>query len=232
VTTQNVFHALSCLLSYRIIMPTTWVWPRERWVEAVGQQTVEPELKFFILLYVARYLSDLVFVFVEPRRSDFAAIVLHHLATVSLILAGVTGDRTREIGIGLLFFSYSEVCVLSAKACLYLSASKNDWYQFFANRFFELFVVVFFVTKTIMATFVIYNATEHVVKGDDFLTNPALQISVLFAWILIGLLTFWLVQVVRAVVRISIDGEVSDPRSDDEGEAADKQPPIARKKRQ
>eukprot|EP00565_Helicotheca_tamesis_P002994 CAMPEP_0185741772 /NCGR_PEP_ID=MMETSP1171-20130828/39131_1 /TAXON_ID=374046 /ORGANISM="Helicotheca tamensis, Strain CCMP826" /LENGTH=71 /DNA_ID=CAMNT_0028413757 /DNA_START=917 /DNA_END=1132 /DNA_ORIENTATION=+ len=67
---------------------------------------------------------------------------------------------------------------------------------------------------------------------EDFWTSPILQGGVLCMWILVGLLTFWLVQVVQAVVRISVKGEeLEDPRSDDEAETVDQNPPIAHKKK-
>ena len=68
---SNWFHVLFAFCAWRILTPTThkWLWSPDQWSQGLEDPTVAPDLKFYYLLYAARYTSELVSLFYEPTRS-------------------------------------------------------------------------------------------------------------------------------------------------------------------
>jgi hypothetical protein len=111
------------------------------------------------------------------------------------------------------FFDWADLPLLSAKSCKYLSLSGDDTFQYIANRLFEIFAVVYTLTRSIMYNFVVYTALRDL--PNDTPGNTARTLLVMLA----ALQTFWLTLLYKAVVKqIANGGNVEDIREDKKAE--------------
>lgn len=95
------------------------------------------------------------------------------------------------------FFDWADIPLLSAKICKYLSKDPKDAFQFIANRLFETFAVLFFLTRNLYYNYVVYWACK---DPGVKLFNKYLLLA------LVGLQTYWLYLVIMAVVRQQKNG--------------------------
>ena len=63
------FHILSALFAWRILGRKEWLGSIEGWGDATSMDVIEGDFKFYYLLYAARYMSDMVSLYFEHRRS-------------------------------------------------------------------------------------------------------------------------------------------------------------------
>jgi hypothetical protein len=98
-------------------------------------------------------------------------------------------------GVIMFFFDWADIPLLSAKTCKYLSKDPQDNFQFAANRLFETFAVLFFVTRNCYYNYVVYCCWMDL---PDELASRRVQYLLLP---LVGLQTYWLYLVIMAVKR-------------------------------
>lgn len=98
------------------------------------------------------------------------------------------------------FFDWADLPLLSAKASKYLSISGDDMYQYIANRLFEIFAVVYTVTRNVMYNFVVYTALRDLPSNNSGNTARALLVM------LAALQTYWLTLLYEAVMRQIANG--------------------------
>jgi hypothetical protein len=68
--TAAKFHILMGLFAWNVLREKEWLWQTEKWSEDGQRNTsVEPDFKFYYLLYAARYTSDLISLCYEHSRS-------------------------------------------------------------------------------------------------------------------------------------------------------------------
>jgi hypothetical protein len=66
--TSLLFFSSSAFFIARILLPKDWLFSREGWASLSHSQFIEADLKFYFLLYMARFLSDLISIFFEDRK--------------------------------------------------------------------------------------------------------------------------------------------------------------------
>ena len=98
------------------------------------------------------------------------------------------------------FFDWADIPLLIAKLCKYLSKDPNDAFQFTANRFFECFGVLFFLTRNLYYNYVVYAAWMDLTNA---MVNRVCQYLLL---LLVGLQTYWLYLIIRALIRQKENG--------------------------
>jgi hypothetical protein len=114
------------------------------------------------------------------------------------------------------FFDWADIPLLSAKLCKYLSKDPDDKLQYVANRLFELFAVVFFATRNVLYSYIVYVAVW------DLPENYKGHISRTLLVILVFLQTYWMHLVIQVAIRQAKTGSVEDVREEDETNVAAK----------
>ena len=129
--------------------------------------------------------------------------------TIGLVLCSALEGYTRFGGVIMFFFDWADLPLLSAKASKYLSISGDDMYQYIANRLFEIFAVVYTVTRNVMYNFVVYTALRDLPSNNSGNTARALLVM------LAALQTYWLTLLYEAVMRqIANGGNAEEIRED------------------
>jgi len=109
------------------------------------------------------------------------------------------------------FFDWADIPLLAAKLFKYLSKDPNDFFQYTANRLFELFAVDFFITRVCFYNFVVYRVIT------DLPVNPTNRFIEFLLLTLVGLQTYWMYLIIVAVKRQKKSGgNVEDVREKDE----------------
>jgi TLC domain len=211
-----LFFVLSATFAKHILMPQPWLFDRQAWTQR--EMPMDADFKFFYLLYAARFLGDWVSLFFESRQVDaFVAAFVHHAVTLGLVLGSAHVGHTRYGGIIMFFFDWADIPLLCAKACKYLSHHPQDSFQYFANRLFEVFAVLFFATRCVYYNYVVYAAWMDL--SNDWV-NRSCQYLLLA---LVALQTYWMGLIVKAAVRISNNGGVAEDERDDDLKKSKKQ---------
>lgn len=234
-TITCLFHITMGFAAWRILSPQDWLWDCRQWSvlilhhqEQADDFTINADLKFYYLLYAARYISDLISLAFEHPRSDTWAYAAHHIVTIWLVLgSAVTPGYWRIGGVMMFFMDWVDPIMLTAKLFKYVSRRKDDVYQIIADRLFELFAVTFVITRNGMLSYVVW-----ICLRDSPESAVVLKV---FCVLLVLLQTFWFLLIVRvAWHQFRNNGAVDDIRSDSEDEDQDKQlnRRIARKKGQ
>jgi hypothetical protein len=205
--TASLFHGASAYFAFATLYQKDWLRDKTRWFRTT--QSVDPDFKFYYLLYAAWYMSDSISFFFESKRSDSFAYAIHHVATVLLVLLSAQAGYTFAGGVIMFFFDWADPFILLAKACKYLSIDSSDVFQFMADRLFEIFAVVFFLTRNVMYSYVVYAALtdEH---QEETTTRKILNTLLV---VLALLMKYWLFLIIQAVIhRCGNKGKVEDIR--------------------
>jgi len=113
-------------------------------------------------------------------------------------------------GVIMFFFDWADPFILLAKACKYLSDDPSDLYQFMADRLFEMFAIVFFATRNIMYSYVVYAALTD--DQEDDATRITLKCLLV---VLALLMTFWLALIIKATKHKINKGNADDIREEE-----------------
>jgi hypothetical protein len=118
-------------------------------------------------------------------------------------------------GVIMFFFDWADPPLLLAKSLKYLSRHPQDLYQTLANRLFEVFAVVFILTRNVLYNYVVYIGVRDL--------PPWAWISRLLLVLLAVLQTYWLGLLVQAILRQKQNnGVVEDMREKDVSAVATK----------
>ena len=98
------------------------------------------------------------------------------------------------------FFDWADLPLLLAKMCKYISKDPNDMLRWVANRLFESFAVLFFLTRNCYYSYVVYCAwmdltNDMVNRGCQYLLN-----------VLVVLQTYWMYLIVQVAIRQAENG--------------------------
>lgn len=67
--TSFLFFSSSAFFAHRVLGPEEWIYSTSGWFSMASTFLIKPDFKFYYLLYVARFLSDLVSIFFESRKT-------------------------------------------------------------------------------------------------------------------------------------------------------------------
>jgi hypothetical protein len=231
--TELWIYTFFTLAGYRICFTQEWIWPSRLWWEGKpfsdAHYWVTPSFKFMYLLYGGRYLAHLVSVLIEPKKKDFWQMALHHASTTVLVFLSYCLGYSR-IGAAVMFLlDPADPPLHIAKLCLYMAGGKGKGesrWQFLADRFFEIFGVLFFVTRCCLYPYCVWSAT---IEGPRYVFNAGKPeawfdmylfdelVAVCLLWVLMFLQFFWL----SLIIKVALKPHAEDNRSDSEGEEDD-----------
>ena len=209
---------ISGVFAYRLFAREWWLYQPHEWLQGRDQQghAVQAAVKFYYLLYTARFVSDFISLFFEIGRNTTTLLVscLHHAVTLGLIAVAIRGNYIRAAAVIMFFFDWADPPLLLAKACKYLSecnnidecdATTNDMFQTAANRLFEVFAVTFFLSRNVLYNYVTFQFIVHLPR------DAVWEIGCLLS--LVALQTYWLLLIIQAAMRQAANaGRVEDVR--------------------
>lgn len=229
--TYTIYFLLGCA----VLWDVEWLWPSAMWWKdhrdispgesnQVGQ--LNYELRFFYVLYCARYVQGLFsVVFLEHHRSDFLEMVLHHLITSILIILSYSSDYVRIGYMVMVLLDVGDPPLHVAKMCKYIfeagGPNKKIW-SIVADVAFGTFAVIFTVTRLFMFGYMVWSATVELYSVNMDLPWVASVKQVgyrpvccwMMLWVLLALQVFWEIALCRAIYRVVVLKQLDDPRSD------------------
>jgi hypothetical protein len=210
--TAALFCVLSAYFAYRILSTKDWLYDQKEWFQF--SDSLGADFKFYYMLYAARNMSDLLSLYFEHNRSGALSFAIHHITTIVLLLVSAHAGYTKAGGLLTFFFDWADPFLLVAKAFKYLSRNEADVYQFVTNRLFEVFAVIFLLTRNILFTYIVYCAwTEEMkplVDGSD-IANARLFLNSMLV-LLDLVMTYWLGLIVQGAIHQFRHGNVEDIR--------------------
>ena len=194
------------LVGMRIVRTQAWFWPsRNWWKDQTSDSRTQADFRGYYLLYVARYVAEIISVGLEYDRKDKREMLLHHFSTVFLIGISYAYGFTRVGGIIMLLLDPADVPLHVAKLFKYVAdarkselnkvntgRSNNDNIsaaatqraitvgkrcQFMADVLFGVFMVTFFITRLVMYPYVVYSSHFECRKFVNVERNLALLIG-------------------------------------------------------
>lgn len=230
---EVLFYSGSFILGFLVVQDQAWVWPSESWwqnhvISGKGSQLREAnyEVRFFYVLYCCRYMQGLISVFFrEHRRKDYIGKVIHHLATVLVIIMSFSFDYIRVGCVIMVLLDAGDPPLHLAKMCKYVSEVRGPNQHFWsslADLFFGTFALVFTFTRmgcygytTWSATVEIYRVVAPGLSWADAVVHVGFRPVAcwLLLWVLMALQVFWEWQLVKAIYKILTQGDLVDTRS-------------------
>jgi hypothetical protein len=169
----------------------------------------------WITLYYAYemgfFLSELVIIFKETRRSDFVEYVAHHLCTLLLMTLSFIGYEHRIGAYILIIHDLSDIFLCLTKLLHYARIPEP-----IVNVSFVSFVVIFFFTRLVCLPIHGY-AVAFVATTFRICTVNFWILTILLHVVLQGLHVYWFVLIVQMISRV-LRGVRGDVRSDSEDE--------------
>jgi len=195
-------------------------------------------LKWYYMIYLAFWFQGIDFMLsltskqYTVKRKDNAEMLLHHFATISLMLFSYYFDLTRIGMCVLMIHDVNDLLLESAKVFVY---SDNETV---ANILFGTFAVVWFIVRWgFYSHNILYSVYTHawneivqlsIEKGSYLGVMPSTWIRLWFIFfgfllLLLVLHIYWGILIVKMVAKALSDGNVEkDIRSDSEGEDDEK----------
>lgn len=178
------------------------------------------------------YIAGLIFtLFLDTRHSDFIEMVVHHLATIALIVMSYIYGYLRVGIITLALHDVGDIFLYSSKLTHHMGIKGVDIFLF------ACFVIVFYVTRLVMYSRIVFTVSVETLQVlivqptfnrwalfyDTYLSHYVY--FVVFLWTLLLLHCFWYSLALRLVVNEVFYGikvaDEGDPRSDDEDDGED-----------
>ncbi|XP_065181644.1 ceramide synthase 6-like [Sycon ciliatum] len=190
-------------------------------------ETVPVRVFWFYMLELAFYASLTCSHFFDTRRKDFWEMLIHHFATITLIMFSFS---VKHIAIGSLIMFVHDIAdpwLEIAKAFSYTrvessgKSSSRSSAQSFVDVLFAIFAVVFWVTRLyVFPRYLIYSVWVESLEILGFW--PFRYVFLTLLNLLLVLHCFWSYLILVVVSKAFQEGKVGeDSRSDDEGDSAD-----------
>jgi len=217
---EAIFYGSFALIGLRIVPSQEWVWPSMLWWKGWsegGHEILRVDLRCYYMLYLSRYVQQFISVLLERKRKDFVEMIVHHLVTVGLVYISYIYGWNRVGVVTMLLFDPADVPLHLAKICKYTGeATGRRFWQFLADRLFETFALVFFITRIALYSYVWWSAQF---ESQSFFPHglpEKTSVSLLFVLLILQL--YWFFLVLKVAVKLLRGGSAEDPRSDDEDE--------------
>mmetsp|Transcript_9789 Transcript_9789/g.13903 ORF Transcript_9789/g.13903 Transcript_9789/m.13903 type:complete len:328 (+) Transcript_9789:35-1018(+) len=223
--TQSAMEAVAygsfAVMGLIIVRSQPWSWPSTLWWRGLYSEGPEnPHLKMradlrcYYILYGARYFSFGVSGFLEHRRKDFVEMQVHHWVTVALVWLSYVYGWIRIGTIVMLLLDPADVPLHIAKMLKYTSDAGgrcSGFLYMLANRAFETFAVVFFITRLAMYPYPCYSALVESSRvwaedaGREWQHDLSEWTAIGLLFILQGLQIYWFWLIVKVARMAAID---------------------------
>ena len=118
-------------------------------------------IRMLYALYTGFYVHQLIFLFLDTKSSDFAALLLHHCVTLTIVVLSWTVKQTRIGAFTMVLHDFSDVFLEIAK-CFNYSQKSHPKLSVGADVAFVVFAISFFFLRLyIYPTRVLHSAVVH-----------------------------------------------------------------------
>lgn len=186
---------------------------REPWIlDPVQYQSVctavPARFKTYYLVSLAYYINEFITIFIEPRKKDFAEMLIHHVATIILITLSYQKGLVRY-GLAILaIHDLADPWLEIAKSSLALRNYPA------ANACFFVFMVIFIVSRIgIYPYFIVRPATLYLFRHRLQFWNCAIA---LMLNVLVATHIVWSYFIIRVFMKILRNERPGDARSEEE----------------
>jgi len=215
---EAAFYSSFTYIGLCVVPSQEWVWPSALWWTGFadgGHEVMRADLRCYYIMYIARYFQAIISVLIEPKRKDFVEMLVHHVVTVVVIYISYVYGWNRVGVVVMALLDPADVPLHMAKVCKYTAeATKRHHWQFLADRLFEIFAIVFFVTRLALYGYVCWSA--HMEASRYFPKGIPEWTCVVLLYTLLFLQVYWFFLIIKVAVRLLCGQSVEDPRSDDE----------------
>lgn len=237
-----IFYALFCVLGYFALRPckeegTRCVPELAIWVRDTSHHwknwplhPMSTMLSFYYQIELGCYIHQLFWT--EVKRSDAMEMILHHLATIALVVTSYLTNFTRVGASILLLHDVADVFLESAKFINYISlANKGQaWLRSLCDGLFVCFASTFFVTR-------LYFFPRYIIGSVLFEAPEEFGTKWTGYWVFTGLLVtlqclhiFWFYLIAKMIFKLVATNHVDkDERSDSEEEDEGENPKETKK---
>lgn len=207
-----LFYLLAFWAGLYVIWDKPWLWDTKHCWYGYPLQHVSADIWWYYMLELGFYVSLILSLFMDDKRSDFWQMVVHHVATLSLVVMSWTANMVRVGTLVLCVHDAVDYFLEGAKMAVYCKCST------LRDGLFVAFAVVWVLTRMIFYPFWILRSTlfeGHVIIG---MANVYYAYNGLLCTLQV-LHCIWFYMIVRMVYFYVIKGEVEkDTRSDTEVE--------------
>ena len=220
-----LWHSSSTLLNVSLLLSTVWFFDIFNTWEPLPSLCVnfrhhtvtETELLYYQTT-LSFWFCSILLVFYDNRRKDFSQMVLHHVATVVLVLLSLQLGLFRFGQVVLLLHDLVDVFLYAAKAMHYLGR------PFQSELLFGVFAVFFFLCRLVLFPWLAILPGWHCVAAELALDRGVhagvlLPLLLSLLWLLH---VYWFVLILRMAAKIFRGQQLGgDVRSDDENDHQD-----------
>jgi len=222
---EALFYSAFMLIGIAVVPSQEWVWPSWKWWRGFadgGHEVMRSDLRCYYIMYISRYIQAIFSVLLERKRKDFTEMIVHHLVTVTVIYISYVYGWNRVGVVVMVLLDPADVPLHLAKLCKYTAeATGRRIWQFTADRLFEIFALVFFVTRLVMYTYVCWSA--HIEASRYFPKGTPEWACVALLYTLLILQVYWFFLIMKVALKLLRGQGVDDPRSDDDDDMDAKQ---------
>lgn len=184
-----------------------WIFDYRRYPHTY--KTVPTAFRLYYFISIAFYINELIGIFIEPRKKDFREMLIHHVATITLIWLSYANGLVRYGITILLIHDISDPYLELAKINVALRNTRA------ANALFFVFMVVFIGTRIfVYPPFLVLPATCHLLglKAQFWSLTIAVMLNVLVVAHII-----WSYLILKMFHRIVYEHNTRDVRSEEKG---------------
>ncbi|XP_062315069.1 ceramide synthase 5-like [Osmerus eperlanus] len=212
------------IYAIRYLWVSPWMWDTRQCWYNYPFQTLSPGQYNYYMAELAFYWSLMLSQFTDIKRKDFLIMLIHHLATITLITFSYANNMLRAGTLVMCVHDASDILLEAAKLANYAK------YQRLCDGLFVLFSIIFFITRLVIYPFwVVYSV---------FVESWVIIGPYQSWWLLNGLLlvlqvlhVFWFYLIARIAIKALFKGKVSkDDRSDIESSSEEETDTSSRNK--
>eukprot|EP01135_Chromosphaera_perkinsii_P004390 Nk52_evm41s279 gene=Nk52_evmTU41s279 len=180
---------------------------------------VEPKLYWLYMIQLGFYFHSIYATyFMDERRKDHYAMVIHHIVTIMLIGFSYC-TRYHRVGLQVLYVhDFCDVCMEFAKCCVYFKVQNGKFISIFdtlANMFFVSFVFSWIYFRLyVFPCQVLVSTAYHSIQS-----YPIPRLYHFFnglLWILLVLHVYWFMFIAIMVYRVLVLGQSADDNREEE----------------
>ena len=191
-----------------MLVNAPWFWNNLYcWVD-YPRQTVWPSVYYYYMFEGGFYISLLISIMTDVRRKDFTEQLIHHMATIFLIVFSYIANFVRVGTLVMAIHDISDIFLEVAKSCVYIKAQEP------ANFLFNIFAVVFIVSRIFVFPYVVLHTTW-VKSMWLFRPYPGYYFFNILLLVLQLLHVFWAATIIKMAIKLLQEGDIKkDDRSD------------------
>ncbi|XP_076808841.1 ceramide synthase 4-like [Clavelina lepadiformis] len=209
------FYLVSFTFGMSFLVQAPWFWDNLKCWTDYPRQTLWPSVYYYYMLEGGFYISLLFSIMRDNRRKDFVEQLIHHTATIFLILFSYVANFVRVGSLVMAIHDISDIILECAKCFVYAKM------QVLADNLFTLFAIVFIVSRIIIYPYVVIHTTW-VKSMWLFRPYPGYYFFNALLMVLQLLHIFWSAIIIKMAVKMAVVGKLEkDDRSDVEEETSD-----------